>query len=285
MKSIKWGAVSVVMIFLLSGIVVGTWWSQRWVKQEVTKSLEQVDQLKNVIKASPIPLSTEWVPLARGIELKAAPVTVEEASGQIVFLKIATRSAELQLEYSKQPKRVSEWAQGKEKSIVVNAGYFKEDFTPVGYLRIGGQRIDDHLSRQEDTGLLSIAENGEVALRDLSNNPLGQGEFFHQALQSFPFLIQNRRSAITTTTGSKARRTAIGLDRNRQVWLIFLDDPVMSLYEFADTIAEAAPELQTVLNLDGGSSSGLSFNFPAQTWLSDSQAKIPTVLTITEKEE
>lgn len=285
MKSIKWGAVGVVMTFLLTGIVVGTWWSQRWVKQEVSKSLDQVDQLKNVIKASPIPLSSEWKKLAQGIELKAIPVTIEEATGQLVFLRVATEAAELQLEYSAQPKRVSEWAQGGQQKIVLNAGYFKEDFSPVGYLRIGGQRIDSHLSRQEDTGLLAIEESGRVQLRDLSVRPLGQGEFFHQALQSFPFLIQNGQSVVTTTTGNKARRTAIGLDRNRHVWIIFLDEPAMSLYEFAENIEKTAPELQTVLNLDGGSSSGLSINFPAQTWLSDSQTKIPTVLTIRPKEE
>lgn len=156
-----------------------------------------------------------------------------------------------------QPKFVSEWL-GAGTGAAMNGEYFDTDNAPSGFLVVRGVRSGARQFDQDKSGLVSI-HNGLISIRDLSREPLQPNETFEYALQSYPFLIRDYGAALTRDTGYKARRSAIGLDSTGNVFLIITDAPDLSLYAFMNALLASHLSLRTVLNLDGGPSSGLAF--------------------------
>lgn len=193
----------------------------------------------------------------------------------ITIVKIVSSTPSLS--YSSIPKFVSDWATAS-STVVINAGYFDEDNSPSGYLVAEGQRYGKRMFDQERSGLIVIA-GGKLSIRDLKSKPVEEGEKFEFALQSYPFLIKNGAGAIAQDSGLKARRTAVGMDRSGNVYVLFVQSSSFSLYEFMNVLLQTKISFQDVLNLDGGPSSGIVIRSGEYEKVYNSLTPVPSVLS------
>jgi len=152
-----------------------------------------------------------------------------------------------------------------------NGGFFTEEFTPTGLLISNGHELRQISYADLLDGVLTIDKNGNTNFfshQDLQSNPQITPQKYHFAIQNGPVLInQYSQIEITRDTGKKASRTAIGIDKDGNIVLIILKqsllntDNTISLYKFAHLLQEISPikdlGLHSVLNLDGGPSTGL----------------------------
>lgn len=150
--------------------------------------------------------------------------------------------------------------------ISFNGQFFTEDFKPTGLLISEGEEIRNYSTADLLNGILAIDIKGNVQFFE---RPRGLNEKnFTFAIQNGPVLIgSNGDPKITEDSGKTASRTAIGLDKDGNLILIVLKqsflnfDNSITLYEFAQLLKNH-PQLSefglhSVLNLDGGTSTGL----------------------------
>jgi len=147
-----------------------------------------------------------------------------------------------------------------------NGGFFTEDFKPTGLLIYHGKKTRNSSGADLLNGIFGIKKDGTVSL--YSQNVSLKDEEYDFAIQNGPVLIDENGSVqITKDTGKTANRTAIGIDKDGNIVLIILKQSLLnpnntiSLYEFAqilkNTDALRPLYLHSVLNLDGGPSTGM----------------------------
>lgn len=166
----------------------------------------------------------------------------------------------------KEAKTIEEIHNEQNALVSFNGQFFTEDFKPTGLLISEGEKIRNYSTAELVNGILAIDQKGNLQFFE---KPRGLNEKnFTFAIQNGPVLIdKDGNTKIEKDTGKAASRTAIGIDKNNNLVLIIIKqsllnfDNSISLYEFANLI-KTHPELtelglHSVLNLDGGSSTGL----------------------------
>lgn len=222
-----------------------------------------------------------WRNVAKGVDFYQHSYSRDEMNGTIEVFRLDMSRFTLKFHNSRNAQLISEWGGGK-SGIFINGAYFNEDFSPSGFLVIDGKKISERIFDQNKSGLL-IAADSFVQLRDLSLNPIRE-ENFDNALQSYPFLIKNYQPAVNTNSGLKSRRTAIGIDEKGNIYLFISSFYYLSLYEFMEEIMAMNFEVRDVLNLDGGTSSGLMTRFEKYDFMIDSLTKVPMILEFEPKD-
>jgi uncharacterized protein YigE (DUF2233 family) len=150
--------------------------------------------------------------------------------------------------------------------LTFNGGFFTEEFKPTGLLISEGTRLRKTSEADLLDGILAITDEGEARL--FGNKSSLNEKKYTFAIQNGPVLLdENGAIKISKDTGKTASRTAIGLDDKGNIVLIILKqsllntDNQVSLYEFAHLLKEspdfAKLNLRSVLNLDGGPSTGM----------------------------
>jgi uncharacterized protein YigE (DUF2233 family) len=156
--------------------------------------------------------------------------------------------------------------------LTFNGGFFTEDFKPTGLLISNGRELRAISPADLLNGIIALKTTGEIQFFYRTNAgkyPLTiTPENYSFAIQNGPALInQNGEILVEDDSKQLSSRTALGVDRDNNLVLITLKqsllnpDNSISLYNFAHLL-KYAPELESlelhsVLNLDGGSSTGL----------------------------
>lgn len=179
-------------------------------------------------------------------------------------------------EYSASPKTVAQWRSGGEE-IIINGGYFHEDYSPSGFLVVQGERMGKRKFDEDKSGIVG-SQNGVMTVRDLKTEPFKHGEKFDFAVQSFPFLVEDGKPAIKTISEKRARRTAVGTDKENNFYIISVIDRELSLYEFMQELQKTQIPFVHVLNLDGGPSTGLYMKWKEEEKIMDSIFPVPQII-------
>ena len=143
-------------------------------------------------------------------------------------------------------------------SILVNAGFYSEDFKPLGWLISDQKEISRSIESQLFNGFLSIKDNQlSISSFKKDNSRLG--------LQSGPLLVQNSLSLPLKIKNDEPRRRVIAAqtqDNQLLFMIITASDSLFSGPLLADTpgvVLAVANKLKKpiihALNLDGGSAS------------------------------
>ena len=167
---------------------------------------------------------------------------------------------------SESAKTIREIHEGTGSLLTFNGGFFTEEFKPTGLLISEGNKLRKPSPADLLNGILAITDEGEAKL--FSNKSSLNEKKYTFAIQNGPVLLdENSKIQISKDTGKTASRTAIGLDSQGNVVLIVLKqsllntDNQVTLYEFAHLLKEspefARLDLRSVLNLDGGPSTGM----------------------------
>lgn len=178
--------------------------------------------------------------------------------------------------------------------LTFNGGFFTEDFKPTGLLISEGKELRSLSPADLLNGILAIGHDGEIDFFYRVNDgkfPISiTPENYEFAIQNGPALINRQReNLINEDTQKISSRTAIGLDKDNKIVLIVLKQSLLnpdngiSLYQFSEMIRTSGifTELgvHSVLNLDGGSSTGLMLDekyFPEME-------KVQNVITVEPK--
>lgn len=202
--------------------------------------------------------------------------------GTVHLFKLPEGRFDTVLGYSDVPKLVSEWRENFENSegdslfLALNGAYFHEDYSPSGYLNVSGESVGTRVFDLDKSGLIVFGE--DVEIHDLEGRgDLLENAGFDAAIQSYPFFIKNGKPAISQDSGLTARRTAIGTDKDGDVYVIYVGEPFLSLYELMEILDESEIDFENVLNLDGGPSSGVSFSGTMQKRF-DSLVSVPNAV-------
>lgn len=131
--------------------------------------------------------------------------------------------------------------------FAINAGYFDENFVPVGYVKTQNKKWGKVESYPAFFGI----ENGSIVV---AKSKKSQEEKFSIVVESFPLLVEDSKALFPRETNKYGNRTIIG--KKNDVWGFYflLDRP--SLFEASNLLVEDG--FSVALNLDGGSSTGFS---------------------------
>ncbi len=127
-------------------------------------------------------------------------------------------------------------------------------------------------------GMLAVTEAGPE-IRWLVERPYTPADSMQYALQSFPMLVKpGGVLGYPDEDGSPARRTVIGMDGNGRFLIILTRRSSFTLHQLSTWIVTSDLELDTALNLDGGTSSGLILAEPREELLPF--VLLPAIITI-----
>src|SRR5574341_68084 len=229
---------------------------------------------------NPTPLS--WDLLAPGIEATFVPVNLPggTATSYAYVVRIDPSRVTFRIHYDpEQPRLMEEWQAATGAGVVVNAGFFAGNNTPVGRIVTEGREYGYPLNYGEETigvaGVFGVVD-GAVDLYAIGRSSFSpRGLRFDEAVESYPMLVlPGNQPVYPTETGEAARRTVIGLDSQHRVIILVCDVPIFTLHQLADWLASSDLQVDSALNLDGGRSSGL------MVWLRGGNKLIPSYVPV-----
>lgn len=214
----------------------------------------------------------EWHEVADGLSYSSthAKTTDEKENKDILVVNIDPQKYAFSIYQNKDKdsaKTIKEISDETGAVMAINGGFFTEEFVPTGLLISNGQELRKISSADLLNGIFAIDKNKHPEI--LSSGRKVTTDKYPFAIQNGPLLIDRAgKIKITEDTGKTASRTAIGIDKDNHVIIIVLKqslfnvDNQISLYDFAHLLKDspelAKLELHSVLNLDGGPSSGLT---------------------------
>jgi uncharacterized protein YigE (DUF2233 family) len=213
----------------------------------------------------------QWHTVSEGLSYSSAhaSTTEENENKDLLIVSINPAKYSFSIYQNKDKgsaKTIKEIGQDTKAIMAFNGGFFTEEFVPTGLLISSGQELRKISSADLLNGIFAVDKNGKPKI--LSSSAPVSASKYPFAIQNGPLLIdKNGQIQISKDTGKTASRTAIGIDKAGNVIIIVLKqsllnvDNEISLYDFAHLLKDS-PELATlnlhsVLNLDGGPSSGL----------------------------
>ncbi len=211
-------------------------------------------------------------------DIKGPISSIQKIIGQqedLLVVKLEPKNYAAQIEYDKEGKYISEWRTDN-LEIVINGGFFNEDYTPSGFLVVNGKRIGERLFDQDKSGLFVI-KKGVVSIRDLATDPIKENESFEFALQSYPFLIKHEKPALSEDSGKKANRSVLATDVVGNAYILISLSEI-SLYEMMNKILALQIKFDAALNLDGGPSTGIYKNWEGEGYWHEGYSRVPSII-------
>jgi len=234
------------------------------------------------IRIDPSPTSepddTGWKALSNGVELRRLRVTdANGTSNRLWLTRLDPARVRFRVLYDQaNPRLMSEWFGAAKALLVVNAGYFTEDYHATGLVISDGVRSGKSYA---GFGGMFAVRTDRVEVRWLVAKPYNAAEPLRQAVQAFPMLVHSGgKPGVTEDDGNLARRTVVGQDRRGRIVFLVSPDSFFTLKNLSAFLAASDLELDTALNLDGGTSSGLMLAGPNGPTGVDSWVKVPSVI-------
>ena len=224
------------------------------------------------------PPDSGWERLQPGLERRTIRLLNENGrqTDQLYILRIDSIFYNFGIAYSPgQPKSLAAWQEETGAMIVVNGGFFTEEFLATGLIVVDGQASG---SSYVGFGGMVTMRQGGVDVRSLVERPYTPTETFDYALQAFPMLVLNGAPAYQNDDFDAARRTVMGVDEDGRLLLILSTWGSFTLTELSAYLAHADFGLVNALNLDGGTSTGLILAGPSESI--PAFVAVPSVITI-----
>lgn len=178
-----------------------------------------------------------------------------------------------------QPLSLNNWMKQSNALAVIDGGFFDISNHAVALLISNGQSYGTSYSGFG--GMLSVDNQDKVSLRSLREQPYDpDNEQLEQATQASPMLITAGQRTQFQANASARRWSVVAMDKQGRLLLIISPSLAFSLDELADLLVSSDLSLQTALNLDGGSSTGLYVNGENQKVAIDAITLLPIVIIV-----
>jgi uncharacterized protein YigE (DUF2233 family) len=221
-----------------------------------------------------------WNRVAPGVEIRNEDW--KDAAGDddtVTIVRFDTRKIKLSVGYQPgQPLSMNDWTQREHPLALINGGYFDQQFYATA-LVISNGKVFGH-SYEGFGGMLSVNPRGSLSLRALRQQPYDSNtELLEQATQSAPMLMLAGKRTQFNADASQTRRSVVAMDKQGRLLFIVSPNPIFSLDELADQLVSSDLSIETALNMDGGSSTGLYVGGSSPVSI-DSLAKLPLVIIV-----
>lgn len=218
----------------------------------------------------------DWVEVQPGVSYKQQTVSLGSVEELIHLVRIDQTQATVQLAVDEStPQTVSSWAEQLDASILMNGSYFDENYELVTRTIVAGESYGTLL-----TGATGVAQKTGKSAPWTITPWSGQAITADNAIQSYPVLVADGVASFTAGSADTAQRTVIALDDDNNLYFIVCEYGVLSLAQLATVLAtELDISFTTALNLDGGTSTGLSIQSSDITFTENSLV-VPSVLYI-----
>lgn len=164
------------------------------------------------------------------------------------------------------PRRISEWQEETNATILVNASYFTSRGQPCGLVLIDG-KVYGPVKNAAMRGMFVAEPRGvspdipRATILDLTAAPVNLQKLpWTQGLMSFPLLLDSRGRIRVKSSELQAQRTVIGTDHQGNILIIHTAGDYFTLYELARFLKASSLDIDMALNLDGGSKAQLLIN-------------------------
>jgi uncharacterized protein YigE (DUF2233 family) len=164
------------------------------------------------------------------------------------------------------PRRISEWRESTDASVVFNGGYFTPQNQPCGLVMIDGKTYGP-LKNAAMRGMFVAEPRGvspdlpRATILDLTASPVNINKLpWTQGLMSFPLLLDSRGRIRVKNSDLTAQRTVICTDRKGNILVLHSAGDYFTLYDLAKFLKNSSLDIDLALNLDGGSKAQLLIN-------------------------
>lgn len=243
-----------------------------------------------------------WETLGRGLSFAQVEVLREGAVNEVVctlaVVKIDPATNAFRV-FHHVPQSITAWQQELQAPIVFNASYYGPTHQPVGLIVADGQAIGPVHNRQM-RGMFVAEPKGispdlpRATILDLLATPVNpQNLPWTQGVQSFPLLLDYKGNIRVRDSEKKANRTVIATDRVGNILVFNTSNRYFTLREMARFLKASKFDIDSALNLDGGTEAQLLIKtknfeyFSPPTWensiasiMNQSQYMLPTVVGV-----
>ncbi len=203
-----------------------------------------------------------------------------------------------------QPRRITAWQEAIGAQVVFNASYYTPRGDPCGLIIADGKLIGP-LHNSAMRGMFVSEPKGvspdlpRATILDLLASPIHPKKLpWTQGVQSFPLLLDFQGRIRVKKTDLVAQRTVIAADRNGNILVFHSAGDFFTLHDLAKFLKSSKLDIDSALNLDGGSKAQLlvrtgEFSFTSPSFLEqrarelfDSQTSLlPTVIGVFARDE
>jgi uncharacterized protein YigE (DUF2233 family) len=222
-----------------------------------------------------------WNRVATGVEVRYEDWKIPGGDDDTVtIVRFDLHKIKLSVGYQPgQPLLMNEWMQQEHAIAMINGGYFDQQDNATALVVSNGKVFGK--SYNGFGGMLSVDAHGIVNLRSLRQQPYDpNNEQLEQATQSAPMLMSGGKRTQFSADASQTRRSVVAMDKQGRLLFIASPGQVFSLDQLADQLVSSDLSIETALNLDGGSSTGLYVNGGSSHVAIDSLAKLPLVIIV-----
>jgi uncharacterized protein YigE (DUF2233 family) len=161
------------------------------------------------------------------------------------------------------PRAITAWQEKIQAPVVFNASYYRQGGQPCGLIIAQGQAIGPVHNRQM-RGMFVAEPKGmspdlpRATILDLQTTPVNPKTLpWSEGVQSFPLLLDYKGRIRVRKSEKKSHRTVIAMDRNGNILVFNTANRFFTLYELAEFLKRSSFNIDSALNLDGGTEAQL----------------------------
>lgn len=225
--------------------------------------------------------TSTWREVAPGMSRLEDRVAQENVGARFILYRFSSKQFTWKIATSTTPmgKTMLEWADAfPEARLLFNAGYFHGDGLPSGYVVANGSRFGSRAFDANRSNLLTLDPWPVIRPSGAINASSSK-----EQLQSYPLLIKQGQPLIQKESGLYGRRTFVGTDTEGNTYVGFVPYESISFYQLVHLLQQLPVKWQTVLNLDGGSSTGFVSHSSVFDERVESFSTIPYVIVVEAK--
>jgi uncharacterized protein YigE (DUF2233 family) len=205
----------------------------------------------------------KWQSIGRGLNfaqidvLKGGEVVTTLA---VVKIDPATNAFRV---FHQAPQPITAWQQQLNAPIVFNGSFYDRKGNPVGLVISDGNPIGPAGNRQM-RGMFVAEPKGmspdlpRATILDLQLTPIDPKKLpWTQGVQSFPLLLDYKGQIRVRNSDKRAHRTVIAADRVGNILVFNSFNRFFTLNEFAHFLKDSKFDIDSALNLDGGTEAQL----------------------------
>ena len=205
----------------------------------------------------------QWQAIGRGLTFTQVEVLQDgEVVDSLAVVKIDPASNSFRV-FHGSPRPITKWQEGLQAPIVFNASYYKHDSQPCGLMIADGNPIGPTRNPQM-RGMFVAEPQGmspdlpRATILDLLTTPVDPKNLpWTQGVQSFPLLLDYKGKIRVRDSEKRSNRTVIATDRNGNILVFNTSNRFFSLFEMAEFLKGSKFDIDSALNLDGGTEAQL----------------------------
>lgn len=205
----------------------------------------------------------QWQALGRGLNFTQVQVLQEgQVAAELAVVKIDPVSNSFRV-FHHAPQTMVAWQEELGAPIVFNASYYDGKGRPCGLIISDGKPMGPARNRQM-RGMFVAEPKGmspdlpRATILDLLTTPIHPKKLpWNQGVQSFPLLLDYKGTIRVRNSDKRANRTVIATDRVGNILIFNTSNRFFTLHEFALFLKASKFEIDSALNLDGGTEAQL----------------------------